>query len=69
MSNVISSLEEPSVRLTIMIRQLLQWLNRVNATPHGTTNEIPFERLRQENLKPITAIRLPVAEEEYGDLA
>jgi hypothetical protein len=52
-----------------MIRQLLQWLNRVNATPHGTTNEIPFERLRQENLKPITAIRLPVAEEEYGDLA
>jgi hypothetical protein len=39
-----------------MNRQLLQWLNRVNATPHGTTNEIPFERLRQENLKSIVTI-------------
>lgn len=39
-----------------MNRQLLQWLNRVNATPHGTTNEIPFERLRQENLKSSAAI-------------
>ena len=39
-----------------MNRQLLQWCNRVNATPHGTTNEIPFDRLHQENLKSITAI-------------
>jgi len=39
-----------------MNHQLLQWLNRVNATPHGTTNEIPFDRLQQENLKSIAAI-------------
>ncbi len=39
-----------------MNRQVLQWCNRVNATPHGTTNEIPFDRLHQENLKSILAI-------------
>jgi len=39
-----------------MNRQVLQWCNRVNATPHGTTNEIPFDRLHQENLKSIQAI-------------
>ena len=39
-----------------MNRQVLPWLNRVNATPHGTTNAIPFERLRQEHLKSIAAI-------------
>lgn len=39
-----------------MNRQVLQWCNRVNGTPHGTTNEIPFDRLHQENLKSIQAI-------------
>jgi len=39
-----------------MNRQLLQWCNRVNAEPHGTTHEIPFDRLRQENLKSIAMI-------------
>ena len=39
-----------------MNRQLLQWCNRVNATPHGTTNEIPFDRLQQENLKSLIGI-------------
>jgi transposase len=39
-----------------MNRQLLQWCNRVNATPHGTTNEIPFDRLQQENLKSLTGV-------------
>jgi len=34
-----------------MNRQLLQWCNRVNTEPHGTTHEIPFDRLHQENLK------------------
>ncbi|MCT8338414.1 IS21 family transposase [Methanoculleus sp. Afa-1] len=53
-----------------MNRQLLQWLNRVNATPHGTTNEIPFERLRQENLKPITAIpAYRLRREEYRKIS
>ena len=37
-------------------RQLLQWCNRVNAEPHGTTHEIPVERLQQENLKPLIGI-------------
>lgn len=27
-----------------------QWLNRVNAQVHGTTKEVPFDRLKQENL-------------------
>lgn len=40
-----------------MNRQIIPWLNRVNTTPHGTTNEIPFERLKQENLKSITTIQ------------
>ena len=39
-----------------MNRQLLQWCNRVNAEPHGTTHEIPVERLQQENLKPLIGI-------------
>ncbi len=39
-----------------MNRQVLQWCNRVNATPHGTTNEIPFDRLQQENLTSLTAV-------------
>lgn len=53
-----------------MNRQPLQWLNRVNATPHGTTNEIPFERLRQENLKPITAIpAYRLRREEYRKIS
>lgn len=39
-----------------MNRQLLQWCNRVNATPHGTTNEIPFDHLHQENLKPLRGV-------------
>ena len=39
-----------------MNQQIVPWLNRVNATPHGTTNEIPFDRLHQENLKPLTGV-------------
>jgi transposase len=29
------------------------WCNKVNAKVHGTTNEIPFERLGKENLNPL----------------
>ena len=39
-----------------MNRQLLQWCNRVNAEPHGTTHEIPFDRLQQEHLKSLAVI-------------
>jgi transposase len=37
-----------------MNRQLRKWIDRVNGEVHGTTNEIPFERLKLENLKSIT---------------
>lgn len=42
--------------LSDMNRQCMDWLNRVNNSVHGTTNEIPFERLKQENLKSITGV-------------
>lgn len=43
--------------LTDMNHQGMHWLNRVNNAVHGTTNEIPFKRLKQENLKSITNIQ------------
>jgi transposase len=33
--------------------QAVAWCNKVNAKVHATTNEIPFERLKDENLNPI----------------
>lgn len=30
--------------------QASAWCNKVNAKAHGTTNEIPFERLKKEGL-------------------
>lgn len=43
--------------LNDMNRQLFQWINRVNGDVHGTTGEIPFERLKKENLKSLHAIQ------------
>lgn len=43
--------------LSDMNQQCMHWLNRVNNTVHGTTNEIPVERLKRENLKSITNIQ------------
>jgi len=34
--------------------QALAWCNKVNARVHGTTNEIPFERLKKEALNPLS---------------
>lgn len=34
--------------------QALAWSNKVNAKVHGTTNEIPFERLKKEKLNPLS---------------
>ena len=31
----------------------LSWCNKVNAKEHGTTGEVPFERLKKERLNPI----------------
>jgi len=36
-----------------MNSQALLWLNRVNSSIHGTTHEIPLERLKSEEMKPI----------------
>lgn len=33
--------------------QRLAWLEKVNSQPHGTTHEVPKERLKDENLRPI----------------
>lgn len=33
--------------------QALAWCNKVNGKVHGTTNEIPFERLKKEKLSPL----------------
>ena len=33
--------------------QALAWCNKVNGKIHGTTNEIPFERLKKEKLSPL----------------
>lgn len=40
-----------------MNQQCMHWLSRVNNAVHGTTNEIPVERLKQENLKTITGVQ------------
>lgn len=39
-----------------MNSQALLWLNRVNSSVHGTTHEIPFERLKSEGLKPTDGV-------------
>lgn len=36
--------------------QALIWLSRVNSSVHGTTHEIPLERLKSEKLKPIDRV-------------
>jgi len=33
--------------------QALAWCNKVNAKEHGTTGEIPFERIKKERLNPL----------------
>ncbi len=42
--------------ITDMNSQALGWLKRVNSEVHGTTHEIPLERLKTENLKPINGV-------------
>ncbi len=39
-----------------MNSQTLTWLARVNSDVHGTTHEIPLERLKSEGLKPIDGV-------------
>ncbi len=42
--------------LADMNSQTLTWLKRVNSDVHGTTHEIPLERLKSEGLKPIDGV-------------
>ncbi len=51
----ISSSEGTLAQLLIN-SQALTWLNRVNSEVHGTTHEIPLERLKAEGLKPINGV-------------
>jgi len=36
--------------------QCTEWLNKVNSQIHGTTHEIPVERLKKESLNPVSAV-------------
>ncbi len=36
--------------------QAQKWLARINSTVHGTTNEIPLERLKEEGLRDYNAV-------------
>jgi len=45
----VSSLEE-------LNNKAKEWLERVNSSVHGTTKEIPYERLKQENLLSIKGV-------------
>jgi len=38
-------------------QQARAWLERANAKPHGTTHEVPLERLSAEHLLPMTGVR------------
>jgi hypothetical protein len=38
-----------------MNAQRWPWLEKVNSQPHGTTHEVPMERLKDENLHPLDA--------------
>jgi len=44
------------VSLDDMNHQLRQWLSRVNGSVHGTTHEIPVDRLKSESLKTLTSV-------------
>ena len=37
--------------------QCQEWLQRVNSQIHGTTHEIPYERLRKEQLNPLDSVQ------------
>jgi transposase len=56
--------------LSDMNRQSMHWLNRVNNAVHGTTKEIPVERLKQENLKTLKGVQpYQVRREEHRKIS
>ena len=36
--------------------QCTEWLHKVNSQLHGTTHEIPVERLKKESLNPLSTV-------------
>jgi len=52
------------VSLDDMNHQLRQWLSRVNGSVHGTTHEVPLDRLESENLKTFTSVPVYVVRRE-----
>ena len=36
--------------------QCMEWLKKVNSQIHGTTHEIPVERLKKESLSPLSSV-------------
>ncbi len=45
------------------------WLERVNSTVHGTTHEIPFERLNHEKLLPVNDHPFKIVKKESRKIA
>ena len=44
--------------------QCTEWLNRVNSQIHGTTHEIPAERLKKETLNPLSSVPVYMTRKE-----
>lgn len=47
--------------INVLNEEVLLWCNEVNNKVHSETNEIPFERLRKENLSPLPKIDYDVS--------
>jgi transposase len=45
--------------------QAREWMDVVNRKVHGTTHEIPFDRLHQENLRPFTSYPSYIFQKSY----
>lgn len=52
------------ISLENLNEQAKQWLERVNASVHGTTHEIPIERLEKEELLPFNELPYMVIRKE-----
>jgi hypothetical protein len=47
-----------------------EWLNKVNSQIHGTTHEIPYERLKKEQLNPMDSVQdYPIRIEEIRKIS
>jgi transposase len=44
--------------------QCTEWLNKVNSQIHGTTHEIPLERLKKETLNPLSSVPVYMTRKE-----